>query len=188
MLRFMQQQGFDSTPGAAPAVFSAASFAGLLASLTAPKPAGAPPSRGPSSNFDGLEDDVATLSYERALHTHARYKPSAAEPADTREQAPLAENANSAAAAVPQSGRERISKRASVTVRMSHAECAQLQQRAAEAGMTVSAYLRSCTFEVELLRAQVKQALAQLKSTQTLQEPRKRFRWLRLSHRAAAQS
>ncbi len=54
--------------------------------------------------------------------------------------------------------------RASVTVRMSNAEFAQLQQRAAEAGLTVSAYLRSCTFEVETLRAQVKQALAELRT------------------------
>ncbi len=46
----------------------APSFAGLLASLAAR-------SEGPPSpwNDDGLEDDVATLSYERALRTHPRY-------------------------------------------------------------------------------------------------------------------
>jgi hypothetical protein len=47
---------------------------------------------------------------------------------------------------------------------MSKAECAQLHKRAAEAGLTVSAYLRSCTFEAESLRAMVKDALAQLRS------------------------
>jgi hypothetical protein len=50
---------------------------------------------------------------------------------------------------------------------MSTAECAQLRQCAAEAGLTVSAYLRSCTFEVEALRAQVKDALAELRSAPT---------------------
>jgi hypothetical protein len=47
---------------------------------------------------------------------------------------------------------------------MSKEECAQLHRRAAEAGLTVSAYLRSCTFEAETLRAMVKDTMAQLKS------------------------
>ena len=52
-------------------------------------------------------------------------------------------------------------KRSSVTIRMTQAECDQLQRRASAAGLTVSAYLRSCIFEAEALRAQVKEALAQ---------------------------
>jgi hypothetical protein len=155
MLQGMQQEGFDSAP-------SAASFAGLLASLTAPK------SRG---EIDGLEDDVATLSYERALLAHARYRPAAAEANPAREEqdpAPVAGGASVAPASVARRGFERSGKRASVTVRMSTAEYAQLQRRAAEAGMTVSAYLRSCTFEAEALRAQVKQALAELRPAQSL--------------------
>ncbi len=56
---------------------------------------------------------------------------------------------------------ERNLKRSSITIRMSEEECAQLHRRAAEAGLTVSAYLRSCTFEAEALRAQVKEVLAQ---------------------------
>jgi hypothetical protein len=52
----------------------------------------------------------------------------------------------------------------SVTIRLSEEECAQLRTRAAESGLTVSAYLRSCTFEAESLRAQVKEALAELRS------------------------
>jgi hypothetical protein len=55
-------------------------------------------------------------------------------------------------------------KSASITIRLSKAECAQLRKRAAEAGLTVSAYLRSCTFEAESLRALVKDTLAQLRS------------------------
>lgn len=59
---------------------------------------------------------------------------------------------------------ERDLKDASITIRMSKAECAQLHQRAAEAGMTISAYLRSCTFEAESLRAMVKETMLQLRS------------------------
>jgi hypothetical protein len=62
---------------------------------------------------------------------------------------------------------ERNLKDASITIRMSKAECAQLHRRAAEAGLTVSAYLRSCTFEAESLRAMVKDTLAQLRSVTT---------------------
>ena len=54
---------------------------------------------------------------------------------------------------------------------MSKAECAQLHRRAAEAGLTVSAYLRSCTFEAESLRAMVKEAMAQLRSAAAGQQP-----------------
>jgi hypothetical protein len=59
---------------------------------------------------------------------------------------------------------DRNLKDASITIRMSKAECAQLHRRAAEAGLTVSAYLRSCTFEAESLRAMVKDTLARLRS------------------------
>lgn len=52
----------------------------------------------------------------------------------------------------------------SVTVRLSKAECAHLHERAAEAGVTISAYMRSCTFKAETPCAQVKEALAELKS------------------------
>jgi hypothetical protein len=77
----------------------------------------------------------------------------------------------SAAVATPEEGHrtstlaDRNLKTASVTIRLSEAECAQLRTRAAESGLTVSAYLRSCTFEAESLRAQVKEALAHLRSS-----------------------
>jgi hypothetical protein len=66
---------------------------------------------------------------------------------------------------------ERNLKNASITIRMSKAECAQLHRRAADAGMTVSAYLRSCTFEAESLRTMVKDTLAQLRSVTPQAKP-----------------
>jgi hypothetical protein len=57
------------------------------------------------------------------------------------------------------------SKRVRITIRMSDAEFAQIRDRAAEAGLAVSAYLRTCTAEIETLRAQVKEALAQLRQS-----------------------
>jgi hypothetical protein len=73
-------------------------------------------------------------------------------------------------------------KCASITIRLSKAECDQLRRRAAQAGLTVSAYLRSCTFEAESLRAQVKDVLAELRQAATTAEERRpdsvRQRWL----------
>jgi hypothetical protein len=59
---------------------------------------------------------------------------------------------------------QRNLKSASITIRLSKEEAEQLHMRAAEAGLTVSAYLRSCTFEAERLRAMVKDTMAQLKA------------------------
>jgi hypothetical protein len=59
---------------------------------------------------------------------------------------------------------DRNLKSASVTIRLSQEEATQLHRRAAEAGLTVSAYLRSCTFEAESLRALVKDTMAQLRA------------------------
>jgi len=59
---------------------------------------------------------------------------------------------------------DRNLKRASITIRLSKTECAQLRGRAAEAGLTVSAYLRSCTVEAESLRAQVMDTMAQMRA------------------------
>lgn len=59
---------------------------------------------------------------------------------------------------------DRNLKRASITIRLSKAECDQLHRRATDAGLTVSAYLRSCTFEAEALRTQVKDVLAELRN------------------------
>ncbi|MGB8261735.1 MAG: hypothetical protein WCE75_15340 [Terracidiphilus sp.] len=165
-------------PAANPTSPDSSSFAGLLAALAAPP-------RKPASAWldDGLEDDVATLSYERALRTHARYRPACG--TDQSLTQPMVEESaaqernignaragearelhagTGAQATVPGLAMDRKLKCASITIRMSQAESRQLRQRAAEAGMTVSAYLRSCTFEAESLRALVKETMAQLKA------------------------
>jgi hypothetical protein len=158
---------------------SPSTFAGILAAL-------AEPEKKPELSWtdDALEDDIATLSYEHALRAHARYRSADAtdhsltQPVDPG-RSPARGPSPSAPAVPPQAPPaphvdagtisgftplERNLKCASITIRLSQAECAQLRQRAAEAGLTVSAYLRSCTFEAETLRALVKDTLAQLRS------------------------
>jgi hypothetical protein len=174
-------RGWETAPSP-----TTSSFAGLLAALTAPAPKPMP-----AWNDDDLADDVATLSYERALRTHARYKQ--ADPGDwaltqVADSGPLnadeALQADSAPAAptatLPaepdwsKDAEPKVThglsamldpnrKCASITIRLSKAESEQLRRRSAEAGLTVSAYLRSCTFEAEALRAQVKETLAELR-------------------------
>jgi len=136
-------------PQIAPAETSADSFSGLLASLASPQRASA------SRWDDGLADDIATISYEPALRASASRQ--AQETESAAAQAPSGE--------VPSPPTRNRLKTASITIRLSEAECGQLRQRAAEAGLSVSAYLRSCTIEVETLRAQVKETLAQLRQS-----------------------
>ncbi len=136
-------------PQIAPAESSAQSFSGLLASLATPQGLSVSPWD------DGLADDIATISYEPALRASASRQPQVNEPRAA--QAPSGE------ASSPPT-RNHL-KTASITIRLSEAECGQLRQRAAEAGLSVSAYLRSCTLEVETLRAQVKETLAQLRQS-----------------------
>ena len=84
---------------------------------------------------------------------------------DAAAEPPIAVAPADAAPALPTKvAPDRDLRTASVTIRLSKAECARLHQRAAEAGLTVSAYLRSCALEAEALRAQVKLALAELKA------------------------
>lgn len=135
----------------------ASDFAGLLATLTAPPPHAAEDESLWSSSDMG--EDVASLSYERALRAHARYRP-ADRNAHHDDASFLPSEQSGTGAAAP----ERELRTASVTIRLSQAESAQLHRRAAEAGLTVSAYLRSCALEAEELRAQVKLALAELKT------------------------
>jgi hypothetical protein len=144
------------------------SFAGFLSALASPVSS----PHGSAWNDETLADDVVTLSYENALKAHSRYKPQLDLLPIPKPDAP-AENVSSPQESVsrcatpvfpqpPTAGGDL--KTASITIRMSQAECAQLKQRAAEAGMTISAYLRSCTFEAETLRGQVKEALTQLRA------------------------
>lgn len=112
-------------------------------------------------NDDGLADDVATISYEQALRKQARPRAGGCE-ADAGLQRPALADMPGAATGGSMAS-PKTHKSASITIRLSEPECAQVRQRAAEAGLTVSAYLRSCTLEAESLRAQVKETLAQLR-------------------------
>jgi hypothetical protein len=184
----MQSQSQPAAPSnLAP---ESSSFAGFLAALASPPPA----SRNASFNQDALADDVATLSYESALKAHSRYKP-APEPQPQPSPAVIPENVSDASGSLLSNAPRHSQslareahdlKSSSITIRMSRAECEQLKQRAAQAGMTISAYLRSCTFEAEALRGQVKEALAQLHAAASANhkqpalpaEQHKKFDWL----------
>ena len=56
-------------------------------------------------------------------------------------------------------------RHAVVSIRLNDAEIERLRQRAAESGISVSAYMRSCVLEAEHLRAQVKHALAEMRAS-----------------------
>jgi len=182
------QQPAPTQPSSTPS-----SFAGLLASLASPPPQAADDD--PPWSTSDLGEDVISLSYERALRAHARYRPAdrlvdgdidrgdglTAPPvsfgveagADAAIETDAAGATGSAgvtdaAVAAPSLpadlAPDRDLRSASVTIRLSKAECVRLRERAAEAELTVSAYLRSCVLEAEALRAEVKQALAELKT------------------------
>jgi len=201
MLQPMQQPApSQSSP-------SLSSFAGLLATLASPPPSlpSDAAAVAPLWNSSDLGEDVATLSYERALRAHARYRPldrdsdrvdglpMPAGDSGSGARADASIEAHAAGAAVAADAAPRLQtdtapdrdlRSASVTVRLSKVECARLHQRATEAGLTVSAYLRSCTLEAEALRAQVKQALAELKTAAETARPVARarrpwFGWIR---------
>lgn len=153
----------------APTASSASTFAGFLTRFAA-----SPAAPVDTWNDASLADDIATLSYEQALRTHARFRPPC--PSSSTEQiasgsrppTPAAVSAPAEAAAGPASPASLLEegrRSSSVTIRLNHSEYDQLRTRAAAAGLTVSAYLRSCIFEVETLRAQVKDTLAQLRPT-----------------------
>ena len=172
------------------------SFASMLAALAAPaqtSESSLPTGWKASAAWgdDGLEDDIATLSYERALKAHARYhttnqpltqggdqmaagfeeQPKAASAKAPRPATICSTDKEADANRVRSTPFEQNLKSASITIRMSKVECAQLHRRAADAGLTVSAYLRSCTFEAESLRAMVKDTLAELRLAKAQTKP-----------------
>jgi hypothetical protein len=161
----------SETLAAAPAP-GVASFASFLAGLAAPETTGSD-----EWNVDDLAEDIATISYEHGLRAQSSH-PAGDGPAlhtglnsvklpagDAAVATAVATKGRGTSASAPRTGVAADSRKlASITIRLSHVECAQLHERAAAAGMTISAYLRSCTFEVEALRAQVKEALAQFNS------------------------
>lgn len=168
MLGGMQELEQDCAKdlGQEPAKDFAGSFASVLSALRAAR--GARDERqGAGWSDERLAEDVVELSYEKALRSHARYNPNAfrtdapgaEEEAKPRKRARAAKGESRRRETVPEESR----KTSSVTIRMSRAEWELLQARATEAKMSLSAYMRSCTLEVEELRAQVKETLAELK-------------------------
>ncbi len=169
-------------PQAAASSSSCFDFASLLASLAsaAKKPE--------AWDNSALADDIATISYEQALRAHTRGRVGEGElpalPFGEGEvtrgdrsahgatsggarkalSLPIRADATRETSSKPHSRSEGCRLAASVTIRLRKAECVQLQERANEAGLTVSAYLRSCVFEAEALRAQVREALVQFRS------------------------
>jgi hypothetical protein len=129
------------------------SFAGALAAFAVDAAGGEDTSA--VTNGDGLADDVATFSYENALRAQSRFTAADSAIPVSEDRDVLTQEA--AALKAKQ-------KSASITIRMSAAECVQLRKRAAAANLTVSAYMRSCILEAETLRAQVKEALAELRA------------------------
>jgi|KBSSwiStaDraftv2_1062776.scaffolds.fasta_scaffold52531_3 hypothetical protein len=135
------------------------SFANLLASLT---------SKLQNDPWDdrALPDDVATITYEQALRTARQSR--ASQPPLTDQ--PLDNDIHTSASlsvpvCKPQNTQlQKKHRTASITIRVTSEEQAQLHERAAAAQLSVSAYLRSCIFEAETLRTQVKEALAQMQS------------------------
>jgi hypothetical protein len=147
-----------------------ASFANLLTSFTGrlqSDPWGDAP----------LADDVAVLTYEEALRSTRRARLPEVEtvlPAvhpDVKRRGSGDRPEHSSA--------EKKCRTASITIRVTVEEQAQLHERATAAGLSVSAYLRSCIFEAEALRSQVKDALAQMQSIRPV-SPRPGWRRLLL--------
>jgi hypothetical protein len=154
-----------------------ASFARLFSSLATPETSsrstGAETAWGEATPNEEPSADAGALTYEGALRRGARFFSGDGLTADdARAQAgaecvrPNGPGTIHPSPAGAQAEMDAGKRRASVTLRLSRAECMQLKQRATEAGLTVSAYIRSCTFEAETLRAQVKQAVQQLRGEQ----------------------
>ena len=132
------------------------SFARLLASFTGMDEEG-----NDDWDLSELPDDVATISYEEALRAYRPARTSAFATEGLPEAAPALIPTAATANRMPG---DKKRKTTSTTLRLTEGEQAQLHQRAAAAKLSVSAYIRSCIFEAESLRTQVKEALAQMQS------------------------
>jgi hypothetical protein len=115
-----------------------------------------------------MESEAASFSYEDALRHGARVSISASpvSSASPRPAAAMSRSRDDGTDALHPELQAAGAGRhpGTVTIRMSAAECAQLRERAAEAELTLSGYVRSCVLEAEALRTQVKQALQELRS------------------------
>ena len=71
----------------------------------------------------------------------------------------------------PKPAQESSQRRTILSLRLSEEESEQLKLRAAESGISVSAYMRSCVLDAEHLRTQVKQALNEMRLSIRRSEP-----------------
>jgi hypothetical protein len=113
-----------------------------------------------------LADDVATLTYDKALRQQCQSGIPQL-PADSLLDGTPQPSERRSCSKKELSQRSRLNstlKTASITIRLTAEEQAQLHERAAAAQLSVSAYLRSCIFEAEALRIQVREALSQLRA------------------------
>lgn len=152
-------------------------FAGVLAAVDLDDAASwierKPPARETNPRWfnEAHDDDVATISYEQALRNHSHF-PANPAPLDdnfadsfaTADDQPAGSSHSAFQMLETPSLKLETRRTASVTLRLSKDESVQVRARAAEAGLTVSAYFRSCAFEVEQLRTQVKQLLAEMRT------------------------
>jgi len=151
---------------------TSAGFASLLCELSAPTSSEA--DRDLDLNHECFADDVATISYERALRKQASGRRSPENVEAARRPTRSSGNprpsvfSSGTAAGIVASNSEQDRKAASITIRLSKAECEQVRHRANESGLTVSGYLRSCVLEAEVLRAEVKEALTKFREHSSL--------------------
>jgi hypothetical protein len=152
-------------PGQSVSQKAPGSFASLLASISGKLQADA-------WDDSALVDDVSTITYEQALRAHRRGR--SAEPAtksllDDSVLTPAVSEGRQSKP--PLKTGEKEPKVASITIRVTAEEQAKLQERAAAAQLSVSAYLRSCIFEAEVLRNQVREAVSQIRSSSPPEVP-----------------
>lgn len=98
-------------------------------------------------------------------HPAAQYPAAQAVKPESLEAKSDRDTAMPAALEVARRGSALEQRHAIVSIRVNDMEFDRLRLRAAESGLSVSAYMRSCVLEAEHLRAQVKQALAEMRSS-----------------------
>ena len=137
-----------------------------------------------SSSADAGEDDLSSLSYEHALRAPSRLQSS---PTQRAQNKPSSKRAAKAELATRPSPSTKLATATAVTsaiavkpapaaleiaeprptrttIRFTAGENKLLRKRALENGLAVSAYVRSCVFEVEALRDQVRQLMTELQT------------------------
>ena len=125
-----------------------------------------------SAAFEDVPVAPDTVKLSTALKPVASTSPAPQEPCQTSFGTVLSEtvlpevSAGLPALVCPPAGKPE--RQVSMTLRVAASEQALIKARAAEAGLSASAYLRECALEVERLRAQVHHTLALIEQKQNL--------------------